>query len=78
MTPDDKDINKVILFSKKTKTPPIYKALTNEFRNRLRFGFVAVDSAPGIVEKYNVTKFPSIIVLESIDRITKELIEPVS
>jgi hypothetical protein len=66
----------VILFSKKTKTPPIFKALTSEFKDRLRFGFVAVDTAPGLAEKYEITKFPSIIVLNSFDRISKEIIEP--
>lgn len=38
---DEKDINRVILFSKKANTPPIYKVLTNFFRDKLRFGFVS-------------------------------------
>jgi len=37
---DDKDINKVILFSKKNKVPPILKVLTNTYRDKLRFGFI--------------------------------------
>lgn len=40
---DEKDINKVILFSKKSKVPSIYKALTNEFRDLIRFGFISSD-----------------------------------
>jgi hypothetical protein len=33
-------ISKVYLFSEKELTPPIYSALTQQFRNRIRFAFV--------------------------------------
>lgn len=38
---EDKDINKVILFSQKKKASAIYKALTAEFKDRLRFAFIS-------------------------------------
>lgn len=42
---NDLTVNRVILFSKKSKTPPIYKVLASEFRDRLRFGFVEADKS---------------------------------
>jgi len=45
----DKDINRVILFSKKAKTPPIFKALTSLYRDRVRFGFVSSETGADVV-----------------------------
>jgi hypothetical protein len=45
----DGDINRVILFSKKAKTPPIFKVLSSVFRERFRFGFVAAETAGEVV-----------------------------
>jgi hypothetical protein len=47
--PDDRDINRVILYSKKSKTPPVFKVLTSYFRDRFRFGFVSAEAAPDLV-----------------------------
>ena len=63
---NDSDINKVILFSKKSKTPPIFKVLTNLFRERFRFGFVSSESQD-VISEFNVTKYPTIITLKSYD-----------
>lgn len=41
---NNEDINKVLLFSKKAKTPPIYKVLSSTFRDRIRFGFVSSEN----------------------------------
>lgn len=49
--------------------PPIFKALTGVFKDRIRFGFVSSDKKE-LVESFNVEKFPTIIVLNSYD--TKE------
>ncbi len=46
---EENDINRVILFSKKANTPPIYKVLTSVFRDRLRFGFVSQETGADIV-----------------------------
>lgn len=70
---DDKDINKVILFSKKAKTPAIFKALTSEFKNKLRFGFISQERED-LVSKYGIKSFPTIIVLKSYDPLTKEVL----
>ena len=63
---DDKDTNRVILFSKKGKTPPVYKVLTSAFRDRIRFGFVSSDSAD-VVNEFGVTEFPTILALKSFE-----------
>ena len=49
----EKDINKVILFSKKSKVPTIFKALTGYFKDRVRFAFIASDKKD-LIQKYNV------------------------
>ena len=37
----ESEINKVVLFSSKSKTPSIFKALAQTFKDRLRFGFIS-------------------------------------
>ena len=39
---NDKDINKVILFTEKEQVPNTYKAISAEFRDRLRFSVVSL------------------------------------
>jgi hypothetical protein len=39
---NDKDINKVILFTEKEQVPNVYKALSAEFRDKLRFSVVSL------------------------------------
>jgi hypothetical protein len=46
------DINRVILFSKKAKTPPIFKVLSAVFRDRFRFGFVNADTATDLLSQF--------------------------
>ena len=67
---NDKDINRVILFSKKAKTPPIFKVLASVYRDRFRFGFVAAESAGDVVKQFSEhigEQYPSILVLKSWD-----------
>jgi hypothetical protein len=67
---EDRDINRVILFSKKAKSPPIFKVLSAVFRDKFRFGFVAAESAPEVGKQYADQvgdQYPSIIVLKSWD-----------
>ena len=45
-------VNRVILFSKKAKTPPIYKVLSSEFRERLRFGFIEAEKSEDLVKQF--------------------------
>lgn len=66
--PKDRDINKVILFSKKAKVTPVFKALSAEFRDKIRFNLIHVDEKKQtndikqIQESYGVTKLPAIVI----------------
>ncbi|TPX72108.1 hypothetical protein SpCBS45565_g00488 [Spizellomyces sp. 'palustris'] len=56
------ELDKVILVSQKPSTPPLYKALSTEYKNRLILGEVK-SSAKDILEKLNVTNIPSVILI---------------
>lgn len=68
---NDLDINKVILFTKKDKVPPTFKALSAEFRDKIRFNIIQIndkkvsEDLKAIKESYGVTSFPSIVVEQS-------------
>ena len=73
-------VNRVILFSKKAKTPPIYKVLSSEFRDRLRFGFIEAEKSEDLVKQFKdyVTEYPSILVLKTFDTVTNQTAEKAS
>lgn len=71
---DEKDINKVILFSKKSKVPPIYKVLTNDFRDTIRFGFISSDKED-LVKQFDIDNFPTVLVFKTYDTDTKLILE---
>jgi len=56
--------NKVLLFTEKDSTPLIYKGLSNYFYDRIVFAEVAKTETE-LCERFNVTKFPTIMVLEN-------------
>ncbi|CAG8446443.1 16454_t:CDS:2 [Dentiscutata erythropus] len=55
-------ISKVVLFTNKDQTTPLYKALSCEFHNRLIFGEVK-EKESAIAEKFGVNKFPKLFVI---------------
>ena len=62
---EDYQVNKVILFSKKKSTPPIYKALTAYYKDKLRFAFVQNETKE-VVSQYSDLlgeKMPAVVVL---------------
>jgi hypothetical protein len=61
---EEAGIQKVYLFSAKQKVPPIYKALAANFRNRLRFAFVNVESSASadLAKDFDVEKWPTLLV----------------
>ena len=65
----ESDIRKVYLFSAKQKVPPIYKALSAQFRNRLRFAFVNVEATVSaeLAERYGVEKWPTLLIESDVD-----------
>ena len=52
------------MFSAKQKVPPIYKALSATFRNRLRFAFVNMEAsvAGELADEFGTTKWPTLLV----------------
>jgi len=56
--------NKVILFTNKETTPKIYKGLSNIYYDRILFGLVPSQEEE-LVQKFEITSFPSIIVVEN-------------
>jgi len=56
--------NKVILFTEKESTPLIYKGLSNYFYDRIVFSEVDKNQT-NLCEKFNVTKFPTVLVLQN-------------
>jgi hypothetical protein len=60
---NDPDMNKVILFTNKAKTPPLYKALVSEFRGYIHFGLV-FDKEDELVSRFEVTGFPTFLGLK--------------
>ena len=57
---------KVILMSAKPSTPPLFKALSTEYRNRLNFGEIK-SSQKELVEKLKVENFPTVLVIPKED-----------
>ena len=55
---------KVYLFSGKQKVPPIFKALAQNYRNRVRFAFVNIEGvvAQELADEFGVTKWPTLLV----------------
>lgn len=83
-SPNDLDVNKVILFTKKDKVPPTFKALSAEFRDRMRFDIVHInekkvsEELQAIKESYGVTNFPSIVVEQSYNAQEDQVMELVN
>lgn len=57
---------KVLLFSSKKVTSPLYKALSNRFKGKLVLG-EARDTEKDLVAKYKVASFPTLLVFENAD-----------
>lgn len=58
------EIPKVILFSKKDKSPTLFSALSNAFYKEMNFGFVG-SNEEALAKRFHVTKFPHILLIKS-------------
>ncbi|CAG8814993.1 27445_t:CDS:2, partial [Racocetra persica] len=59
---ENETVSKVVLFTNKDQTTPLYKALSCEFHNRLIFGEVK-EKESAIVEKFGIKGFPKLFVV---------------
>ena len=60
------DLNKVILFTNKQNTPLMFRGLSGYFYDRLLIGVVQ-ETEKNLCKKLNITKFPSVMVVQSIE-----------
>ena len=60
------DLNKAILFTNKKTTPLMFRGLSGYYYDRLHFGVVQ-DTEKTLCEKLNITNFPSIMVIQTIE-----------
>ena len=80
---DDKDINKVLLFTKKDKVTPVFKALSAEFRDRIRFYVIPIvdkktpQDLLDIFNSYNAKDLPAIITEQSFNIQDNEVLDEV-
>lgn len=57
-------LKKVILFTEKNKTAPIYKALAIQYHKRLYFGEVSEnDDNNPILDEFEIEEFPQLFIL---------------
>jgi len=70
-----KYLNKVMLFTARNEAPPLFKALSARYKNRLIFGVIS-NKEEQIAKDYNVKQFPQIIVEQSIDHETGQVFSP--
>lgn len=54
---------KVLLFTERKSTAPIFKALSKQFKEKLLFGEVRKSSEGDLVAKFKVTQFPTLLVI---------------
>lgn len=70
---EDKDINKVIIFSKRTQVAPTIKSLSAEFRDRLRISVVPMPDGKGtdfqkeLLKDYEIEGLPKLVVEQTYD-----------
>lgn len=57
------DKHKVLLFTAKKATPPLFKALSKDLKGKLLFGEVRESNQEELVKKFSITKIPSLMVL---------------
>ncbi|KAJ9055099.1 hypothetical protein DSO57_1007590 [Entomophthora muscae] len=67
---------KVLLFSEKPAAQPIYKSLALEFHERASFGLILKKEAE-LVKRFEVEKFPSLLVIPSVQDNQNESSSPV-
>ena len=55
-------LHKILLFTQRKSTPPLFKALSKHFKNKLSFGEIR-SSEKELGQKFGITAFPSVVVI---------------
>ncbi|EER15166.1 heat shock protein DnaJ, putative [Perkinsus marinus ATCC 50983] len=64
----DAAMPKVLLFTEKDSPPPMFKALSNEFRKEMQFGLVNVKKQPDLAKRFGVKKAPKILLQQAVGK----------
>lgn len=54
--------NKILLFTQKKSTPPLFRALSKEFNSKLTFGEIR-DTDRELISAFKITSYPTLLVL---------------
>jgi hypothetical protein len=60
------EMNKMILFTDKDKTPLLYRGLSGEFYDRIKFGIVKKDQKD-ILARFRINQFPTLLMYNVVD-----------
>lgn len=77
---DDKDINKVLIFTRRATITPTIKSISAEFRDKLRISVINIpegkenDFQKELIKDYEIESFPKLIVEETYDAKTNEIL----
>eukprot|EP00298_Acanthocystis_sp_HF-20_P006430 c16294_g1_i1.p1 GENE.c16294_g1_i1~~c16294_g1_i1.p1 ORF type:complete len:443 (+),score=235.84 c16294_g1_i1:145-1473(+) len=73
---DEKTQPKVILFTEKPNSPPLYSSLSLEFHEKVLFGFAKKGSVPEeVLSELGVTSFPTIVLIPSSSAEKKDVVK---
>ncbi|KAF4665650.1 hypothetical protein FOZ61_010657 [Perkinsus olseni] len=64
----DASMPKVLLFTEKDTPPPMFKALSNEFRKEMQFGLVNVKKQGDLAKRFGVKKAPKILLQQAVGK----------
>ncbi|KAF4715494.1 hypothetical protein FOZ63_032532 [Perkinsus olseni] len=64
----DASMPKVLLFTEKDTPPPMFKALSNEFRKEMQFGLVNVKKQADLAKRFGVKKAPKILLQQAVGK----------
>ena len=59
---ENQNQHKVLLFTQRKSTPPLFKALSKHFKGKLSFGEVR-QSEKELIQRFEVNKFPTVVVV---------------
>ena len=65
---DKLDVNAFFLFSEKKKVPPMFKALSTQFKDKIKFAFIQESNVPKAEDEFDVEDYPSLILVQDFDK----------
>ena len=69
------DNYKILLFTERKSTAPLFKSLSKKYKGKLVFGEVRKSSESKLIEDYGIKKFPTMIVVQDPFSFEKDVYE---